>query len=456
MGILPFCFTSDRGKHMNRESTLLRTMLVAALVTLSSCANINPKLATNADPGLRYYLTRPFVAVKQPYPVESSAYLVTGVVSADGKWVSLTAIPEALASRAPSALVSAGRLSASSILIAKSRSETDGFAHGADKTPEEPKPDETAKPETAEEPAEPPTKLMGTANITVTTDLTALARFELSKTISLVFLPDYDREFVIDTRHKLGTTRVTLNLGPGATLLGMSGEVDNSVVMMALLDSMKTLLTGGTDRLLGLVTGAATAPAEAEAEAHGAARAFKELAGQTVTLRAHLVKFAAIGVYPIVKPSEVASYRAANSNGRKFLLPVAGYQIPYDYYEVLFFEHVFGGVPAGFSVVSAPQDETPVDAPAESCVGKIGTDNVDDWWSKAVVGLPEGPDKERMKQLEVLPKPTAGTSGCFSAMTLGVSAKAGMPAATDTDVQNVISIFRAVFPQTTVAAKLGS
>ena len=437
---------------MHLGSTLLRTMLIAALVALSGCANINPKLATDSDPGLRYYLTRPFVAVKQPYPVESSAYLVTGVVSADGKWVSLTAIPEALASRAPSALVAGGRLPVSSILIAKPRSEVDAIAHGADEEPEEPA--EPAEPEPAEEPAAPPTKLMGTSNISVTTDLTALVRFELSKSISLVFLPDYDREFVIDTRHKLGTTRVTLNLGPGGTLLGMSGEVDNSAVTMALLDSMKSLLTGGTDRLLGFVTGAATAPAAAEA--HGAARAFKELAGQTVTLRAHLVKFAAIGVYPIVKPSEVAAYGQAQNTGRKFLLPVAGYQIPYDYYEVLFFEHVFGGVPAGFAVIPAPQDETPVDAPAASCVGKIGTDDVDDWWSTAVAGLPEGQAKERMKQLQVLTQPGAGGSGCYTAVSLGVSAKAGTPAAADADVQKVVSIFRAGFPHTTVVARLGS
>jgi hypothetical protein len=65
------------------------------------------------------------------------------------------------------------------------------------------------------------------SNVTATTDITSMPRFDLDSTLSLVFLPDYDREFVVETKQKLGFTKLALNMGPGNTLLGFSADVDN-------------------------------------------------------------------------------------------------------------------------------------------------------------------------------------------------------------------------------------
>lgn len=441
----------------------IRLAVLTSAMAFSGCANITPTLidagdGSMKDGGLRYYETRPFIVVKEPYPIGSKAFLVSGRVAGDGKTVMLTAVPDELRVLVPMQLEGGGSVPAASVLIAHQDVRDQVDAHGAegaagDKPEEEGAQD--GKEDEGDEPKDPATKRMGLSNISVTTDLAALARFELSKSISLIYLPDYEREFIVDTKSKLGTTRLTLNLGPGSSLLGMSGDVDNSVVVEALLDSTKALLTGGTDRLLGLVTGSKDSGTGGGVVAHSAAGELAKLAGQPVTLRAHLVKIAAMGMYPIVKPSEVGGYHPQTpyQTERRFVLPVAGYQIPYDYYEVLVFEHVLGSSTGGLLSTSPASGDATGNATPD-CSGKIKPDDMDDWWDKEVAGAADATEKARMGQLDVEPKASAGKE-CYDAADIRVRAKAGSPAATETDRAKVEAAFKKRFPKTTVKVVLG-
>lgn len=462
---------------MRTTLNLIHVLMIASAVAMTGCSNIRPTLVNDsnaAEPGLRYYETRPFIVVKQPYPIQSSAYLVAGTVSADGTLVTISALPAELASRAPTSLTGAWRIPVSSILATQNASRDKVVAQAANEADEGGETDEVDEPDevgedgegsedddkdsnggdTANQEQPPPTRTMGFSNITVTTDISALARFELSKNISLIYLPDYEREFLVDTRNKLGTTRLTLNLGPGSTLMGMSGQVDNSIVATALLGSMQTLLTGGTDRLLGVITKAGKATVTGESViAQSATGELKSLAGHSVSLRAHLVKFAAIGVYPLVKPSELnnTGYKNSGDTNRKFLLPVASYQIPYDYYEVLLFEHVLGGVPSGFIVTNEVPDIAKDSI--SDCSGRLPKDDIDNWWSKALAAMSEGGDKARMQQLEVATQPNASAGNCHSKVTILVKAKPGTAEPKDDDLAKVTAFFNKQFPNTQPATQ---
>jgi hypothetical protein len=343
-------------------------VLISLSGLLAGCANLDPKLVTGTEnpppEGLRFYMTRPFVAVHRPYPIQAEAYLVSANVSADGKYVQLTDIPEKLKEAVPTAKLT-GTIPTGALLRA-----TGGIEAQSDK---EPGSDDKAQEATAKEPADDDAKKsaaakVGYSNYTVTTDLAGVAIMPINDAFSIVYLPDYDREFVVETKGKLGITRLNLALGPGSTMLGMSGESDNTAWAKIVLDSIKSLATAGTDRLTGLIAAADTgAAAQSDRSAE-----YRKIAGESVTLRAYVIKMATIGLYPIAKPCEIASegngptcIRKVENSGRKVVEPARPYQVPYEYYQVVLFEHVLSSEkPYLLTVESKP-------AASSNCEGKL-------------------------------------------------------------------------------------
>lgn len=359
------------------------TAALLALLLSGGCSNVSPRWVqkdteTEHVPGLRYYMTRPFVIVRKPFPIQSDVYLATASVSADGKQIHILHGSEELMR-----LLGKEQTTIGSSRIWVTRASTGGAStltqppkaqmDGGDP----PKMDGGAPPKSAT-PAKtedkPANARIGMSNITATTDLTALPRFDLSDSISLAFLPDYDREFVVETKNKLGATKVVLNMGPGNTLLGFSADVDNSALSKEIVANLAKLMTGGTNELLAMI---ASSPKAQNSEGTLDRRA---VANQTITLRVHRVRMAAQGLYPMVKPSELEVYKQATDR-RRYLQPVAGYQIPYDYYEVLLFEALLGGMPA-WSVNAggnAPADPAKKQDPANAvptCVKQPGNDQL--------------------------------------------------------------------------------
>jgi hypothetical protein len=285
-------------------------------------------------------------------------------VSADGKYVQLAEIPEKLKEAVPTANLK-GTVPTGALLRA-----TAGIDAQSDK---ESGSDDKAKEATAEKPADDDAKKsdagkVGYSNYTVTTDLAGVAIMPINDAFSIVYLPDYDREFVVETKGKLGITRLNLALGPGSTMLGMSGESDNTAWAKIVLDSIKSLATAGTDRLTGLI---AAAEKGAAAQSDRSAD-YRNIAGQSVTLRVYVIKMAAIGLYPIAKPCEITGnstdpicIRKGGNTDRKVVEPTRPYQVPYEYYQVVLFEHLLSSErPYLLAVESKP-------AVSSNCDGKL-------------------------------------------------------------------------------------
>ena len=346
-----------------------RLAVFLAATLLAACANLDPKLVTGTEAvppdGLRFYMTRPFVVVHRPFPIEAKAFLVSGTVSADGKFVQLTDVPDEFRRAVPAGLVT-DRVSTGALLRAPSgvQAQSDVAETPATSAEDATKAGSTAPKDDGK---------VGYSNYTVTTDLAGLAVMPMNDVFSIAFLPDYDREFVVETKGKLGVTRLNLSLGPGSTMLGMSGESDNTAWAKIVLDSIRSLATAGTDRLVGLIGGAAKAAKGATAQSDVAGE-YRKLAGEPVTLRAYVVKMATIGLYPIVKPCEVAPtgrsdckpWVAASS---RTILPVERpYQVPYEYYDIVLFEHVLSDSTPYLLTFTAKPGEAPTQS---GCAGKL-------------------------------------------------------------------------------------
>lgn len=394
---------------MSRTKLLLLVLLSITVVT--ACSNVTPRLATGTvgEKGLHYYMTRPFVVVHKPFPIQSEVFLASAVVSADGRYIRVVSGPPELVELLGPI---PARVDGGKVLIVQQLPQDNGddfIAQGSEGT----KPDEGAKPP---EPAKPDdgkaeSQRIAMSNVTATTDITSMPRFDLDDTLSLVFLPDYDREFVVETKQKLGFTKLALNMGPGNTLLGFSADVDNSALGKVIFGSIKDLMSSGTGRLVKLISGP-TAQGSV-----GTVSKRSDLAGQTITLRVHRIKMAAQGLYPLVKPKEVldGKYDTPADGKRRYLQPVAGYQIPYDYYEVVLFEALLGGVPELLSV-EAPTKSSGRQ-PAEDCTGKISSSDLKNWWEVAKASLSDA-DAAKYKDYEVHAAPNDGGTGCHGAVTL--------------------------------------
>jgi hypothetical protein len=394
---------------MNQIRYLLFALLSMTIV--SACSNVTPRLATGnvGEKGLHYYMTRPFVVVHKPFPVQSEVFLASAIVSADGRYVRVVSGPPELVELLGPI---PARVDSGKVLIVQQLAQDNGggfSAQGSEGT----KPDEgTTPPEPAKpDDGKPESDRIAMSNVTATTDITSMPRFDLDDTLSLVFLPDYDREFVVETKQKLGFTKLTLNMGPGNTLLGFNADVDNSALGKVIFGSIKDLMTSGTGRLVKLISGP-TAQGSV-----GIVGKRSDLAGQAITLRVHRIKMAAQGLYPLVKPKEVldGKYNTPMDGRRRYLQPVAGYQIPYDYYEVVLFEALLGGVPELLSV-EAPAKSSG-HQPAEDCTGKISSADLKNWWGMAKAGLSDA-DAAKYKDYEVHVTPSDGGTDCHSAVTL--------------------------------------
>lgn len=346
---------------------LKRGLLVSSAMLLGACANMNP-LPVDPDKhldlqGIRYYETRPFIAVHRPFPIDSRTYLVDGLLSADGSSVEITVDAswkdelKHFHHRNKLVLDSKVLFSAGSFVAAAQPKDPApiGIAQGGSG---ETKPPEGQKPEggaTAKGDAEAGSgsttgEQVANSNVTVQTDNAGYSFLPVNDLFSILYLPDYDREFVIDASAKMGLARLNLTRGPGGVLLAMSAEVDNSAVVGPLLQAYGKLVDAATTVAGTAITGGLPVVPAAQGSDGKPAVSDVAAARTHVTLRMHKVKFAAPGVYPFLKPAELdrlAVWRNAAPITRKYLQPVLPYQVPYDYFEILVFEQVL--LPQGVS-----------------------------------------------------------------------------------------------------------
>jgi len=355
-------------------------VLVGAALIAASCSTIKPRLITDKTDlekavGLRYYETRPFLVVRKPYPISSTHYLVQGVMANDGKSFLVTNAPDALhlpprtelrvgKPMAPARQGSGARGGAQ----AQGEDANEGGT-GTDAPAEGEKPGEdinTACEKGAQSPggtknvdcSDTSGQRLAFSSISLETDLTATAIVPINELFSIVYLPDYDREFYVESQARWGMSKLHLVRGPGGALLAYNSEVDNSAVVKPLFDAWNTLVSAATKSALVRIE------PKAQGEAVDETRTVPLTPqGIPTTLRIHVVKFAVPGAYPFIKPDEIKLDKWKAANPDRMLVPTVAYQVPYDYFTVLIAEQLLD--PPGSSAllsnitVGEPGDSSP-------------------------------------------------------------------------------------------------
>jgi|GEM_PF-5891912 len=347
-----------------RRGVVAFSALLASLPIIDGCARVTvrkvptptqyhrwtDKMQRQADgmEGFRFYLPRPFVQVFESFPVRTDVYLANGVVSPDGAYVIVTEliaeadfgeyrldkpvdirIPvnyieapkadrkdvSAPAEEGPVTPQGQGALldAAAKAIGERLESKFDAILHkqGAvllDQDRNEPRAGLAEKHEPGEK--------TGVEERRVTNDNMAYAYQPLRGNFDMVYLPDFDEQYVVSSRSALGNVAVEVNLGQGWSLQGFNSLVDNSELnrrIFDMIDSSVQLAKSAAYAAAGFPFPAV--PAEIAPQGAGA-RSLVMTPGTTleaeaprpatpVSLKIVAVHYAAKGLYPVIKPREL-------------------------------------------------------------------------------------------------------------------------------------------------------
>jgi hypothetical protein len=311
------------------------------LLTLvcSSCASVHvQKLdpntglpVTNAPEGVRYYMTRPYVSVYEPFIISSKVYLAAGQLSPDGNYVLLTDIPADLASIVNPALAAGKQTSTGQLMIDSgkvlAKSGIQGTPNSAPATggtdtsktgptPNAPTGAGTTKPDTTSGTTKSNATQGGVTNYKVTNDNQAYALITQPRYFNIIWLPDYDEQYVVSAKAGFGTAGATINLGQGWSLQGLDASSNNSGIVGPLLD----LYSGTISALQKVISTKIEGPAAALTGKPNAAPAKTDTAktvftgGTPVTVKITRVRIVSPGLYRILKPKEMEAAKAITLN----------------------------------------------------------------------------------------------------------------------------------------------
>lgn len=314
-------------KHTN-FAPLVYTTAILAFVT-GGCARLDykkvptptqydnwndehQKLADSMK-GVRYYLPRPFLHLKLSTPVAQRVALVSFALK-DGKYeLELPQDAPIWLKRAAPRQISITQALAAS-LATEARSGTDvnqqsGTAGGqTDAIPAEP----SGGPNTIPGTNRPPSELHARTGFINEKD--AITR--LGERMDIVYLPDFEEQYVITPRIGLGTADIETRLRNGWAAEVFSQKVDNSNLIPYVIDQVERaseaaagIFTTWAPVAAGLPPG--TSPAsvseivEQSVKAGGAQGDAKNVLGEVLIFKIAEVKIAQPGVYPILKPREI-------------------------------------------------------------------------------------------------------------------------------------------------------
>ena len=346
-----------------RFSRLAFPAIVTALL-LTGCASVHVRkldasgqvIETSAD-GLRFYLPRPYVSVFEPFIVASEAFLGSGEVSPDGHYVLITHMPEGLG-RVWAA--GAGGKSMGPMRIRTEAIRWVGPAgpqmavQAADKSASAAEQGNAKAADSAASSPAPSKPLGGLLNLKATNDNAAFAITPQPRYFNLLWLPDFDEQYVVQTKGRLGNTSVVIGLGQGWSLQGLDATVDNSALAKPLLEfygktieALQKTASASLSRGLSadvLATGAGDAGGPNAAPGAAAPTpptkdAAVVAAGLRVTVKVTKLRVAAPGLYPILKPKEMAAIQIQQGSDGRILKPVAPFtNIAFNTYDVIVVE----------------------------------------------------------------------------------------------------------------------
>ena len=276
---------------------------------------------THADSirGLRFYMPRPFINVFESFPIRTDIYMAQGEVSPDGKFVLIRQLsdfqgntPLKLDDRPFTAVaakdVKMERTSVSTITAAKPAGVVPQAATETNKTNvvNQTSPTNITHEAEQDSPGTPGTDSpeTGLGRMTMKNDNNAFAYQPLRGNFDIVYLPDFEEQYAVRGFSGLGNFQLAVNMGQGWSLQGLDAVTDNSELnkrVFSFIDTALKLGEAAASAAMGLPPGTASIVAQKATETIEG----KVPAGTPVTLRIVVVHYAAKGMYPVLKPSEM-------------------------------------------------------------------------------------------------------------------------------------------------------
>ena len=160
----------------------------------------------------------------------------------------------------------------------------------------------TGPPASAETPPPATKPEPGVSNLKIINDNTAFATTPLRRYFDIVWLPDFEEQYVVQGKPGLGNSDITVTTGHGWSLQGLEAKIDNSALVKPLLElysnSLKLLEQVGRTKL-GVPPIQGGAP-------QGKTVQDVVPPGTQLSIKITKVRVVAPGLYPLLKPKEYA------------------------------------------------------------------------------------------------------------------------------------------------------
>lgn len=341
---------------MNSERWSGATSLLACALALAGCASVSVykvtadgKIDKDTPEGLRFYLPRPYVSVFEPFIISSTVYLARGEVSPDSNYILLTQVPTGLnalvntdLSRGTQQTMGRMRIDATQVRV------TERPLGGPQSAPAAgPAASAASAPAPAASAASAPEAKNaeikgGVLNYKAINDNSAYAVTPQPRYFNILWLPDFDEQYVVTAKAGLGNAGVALAFGQGWSLQSLEATVDNSAIAKPLLDfysgtlgALQKVATAKIEAPLAALTGKPQSVG-AGASAPGTAATFE--GGTPVTVKVTKVRVVAPGLYPVLKPKEVQA-ALSSSLADRILAPSQPFtNIAFNTYDVIVIE----------------------------------------------------------------------------------------------------------------------
>ena len=315
--------------HQWRRVILPNVALIVVLLVVAACSTVTvekvptpsqyvvwtDRMQAAADDmeGLRFYLPRPFLNVFESFPVRTDIYLAEGVVSADGRFVIIRHMwDENGNSKFPPGLYEGLAIESKAISTSSNIQAQGGTG---DEEPKAEADDDQAAatlPGIVPQPTAPSPQTTdastGQDRRGVSNDNSAYAYQPMRGNMDLVYLPDFDEQYVVSSSAGLGDAEFQINLGQGWSLQGFNSLADNSRLndrIFDIIDSASQIAKSNAFAAARLPPVPAPLPGTTAIAPQSGTEDSTFVAGTPVSLKIVIVHYAAKGLYPIIKPREL-------------------------------------------------------------------------------------------------------------------------------------------------------
>lgn len=286
--------------------------------------------------GIRFYLPRPFINVFESFPIRTDIYIADGVVSPDGKYVLIKSVkPESGLNDYMAGIPSLTKIPSRYVTVPK-QNEVERAVHTQSAAIEaaQKKAEQAARnsmptggsPQDSKDTTTPSSQpVTGINQRSVTNDNAAFAFQPLRGNFDIVYMPDFEEQYVISSFAGLGNAQFVLKLGQGWSLQGFNSLTDNSELNKRMYDLIDTAIKAAKTAVSAM--GGMPLPALPA----GITEMFKPQSGAVtlegdegkpnatphtpVSLKIVVVHYAAKGLYPVIKPHELEERTVSTVKG---------------------------------------------------------------------------------------------------------------------------------------------